>query len=518
MDNKVKHIMAITLILSVSLPVKATETVANSANETKEEKKWVEHDPSECVTMNDISKEKIEAEMNKRIQRDIESHMDSYLLNYPEYTTNNKTIVADGDYVNLSLVGYIDGEQIPSIEIEEFITQIGSRTLPTELEMVLIGKEVGKEVYIQIDSKTFNESFGGCSAIFEAKINGIVNAKFYTHETLTDEYVTGTLGHASIKAFYEKLEEEMSVSIEQYKQTEIMSILDSISSVTFPTRLIAQMADQHKQLIINQLFDGEEELYNEMLPTYMGCTATEYDNYLYDQYITQTARNLILLSIAQKENLKAEGEDYEQYVEYMKVNNNLETTEALYKYYDTEYESGKEYISKQYLMIAAMGLYCDYSFADLQRSLAIDVASEGHEITQLRNFKSYMGYHTITDKTSKQYKMQQQAETSMSGLRMIEGRYCMAIGTYFGASVGQYIDVVLENGIVINGVVGDIKADVDTESNNIFTSVNGCCSEFIVDADVIPNNVRFSGNVSNLYEEWNSPVASIQVYEQFAEY
>lgn len=130
------------------------------------------------------------------------------------------------------------------------------------------------------------------------------------------------------------------------------------------------------------------------------------------------------------------------------------------------------------------------------------------------NFKSYMAYQKITSKTSNQYIMQLFCDTTYRGIRCINGRYCIAIGTRFDAKVGQYVDIVLKNGYTINCVVGDIKADKDTNSDNVFTMVNNCCSEFIIDREVLYDNIAKRGNMSYIYPWWNSEVENIYVYDE----
>ena len=128
-------------------------------------------------------------------------------------------------------------------------------------------------------------------------------------------------------------------------------------------------------------------------------------------------------------------------------------------------------------------------------------------------FKSYMNYKTITIVNSSQYKLQQWAHNDLQGFRLYEGRYCVAVGSGTGARVGQYIDIILENGTHIPGIVGDMKADKDTDPTNMYTS-NGCCCEFIVDKDCLVTAVKRSGNCSMAKAEWASPVVNINVLER----
>jgi hypothetical protein len=99
-----------------------------------------------------------------------------------------------------------------------------------------------------------------------------------------------------------------------------------------------------------------------------------------------------------------------------------------------------------------------------------------------------------------------------NGLMTYNGRYLIAVGFYFDVQVGDYIDLVLENGEVIPCIVGDRKALIDTGEQGLFTS-NGCMSEFIVATWNLPAEVKRTGNVSVLHN-WNSPVTSVITYDK----
>lgn len=127
--------------------------------------------------------------------------------------------------------------------------------------------------------------------------------------------------------------------------------------------------------------------------------------------------------------------------------------------------------------------------------------------------KTFMGYKTITDKTSEQYALQQEATTDEEGFRKIDDRYCVAVGTAFNMFTGQYFDVVLENGTIIKCIIGDIKKEKDTDSTNTFTA-QGCCLEFIVDTKKLCGTmVMKRGDCSFKCEEWDSPCVQYKFYE-----
>ena len=47
------------------------------------------------------------------------------------------------------------------------------------------------------------------------------------------------------------------------------------------------------------------------------------------------------------------------------------------------------------------------------------------------SFKSYMSYKCITNRSSKQYKFQQECYTGNYGIRMKDGRYCIYLSSFF---------------------------------------------------------------------------------------
>ena len=106
------------------------------------------------------------------------------------------------------------------------------------------------------------------------------------------------------------------------------------------------------------------------------------------------------------------------------------------------------------------------------------------------------------------------AYTGKYGIRQINGRYCVAVGSHFTTKIGQYFDLILENGEVIPCILADQKADCDTDSDNIFTGHNGCATEFIVDADVLNYYAKRDGDISSCCEEWDSPVETIKIYQK----
>ena len=143
------------------------------------------------------------------------------------------------------------------------------------------------------------------------------------------------------------------------------------------------------------------------------------------------------------------------------------------------------------------------------------VDSDLYDLPAYSGYKSWMDYQMITASGSPQKLLQDEyAYTGTYGIRQINGRYCVAIGSYFTTEIGQYFDLILENGTVIPCILADQKADEDTDDDGIFTLHNGCATEFIIDFDCLNYAAKRDGDISSCADEWDSPVETIRVYEK----
>ena len=129
--------------------------------------------------------------------------------------------------------------------------------------------------------------------------------------------------------------------------------------------------------------------------------------------------------------------------------------------------------------------------------------------TNKKDFKSYMPHTAITNKSSAQLQLQQRAYTDKNGLRCIDGKPIVAIGTGWGLSVGDSALITCDNGNSFKVVIGDIKDNAHTLSDNKTTLANNCRCEFIVDMSQLNPKIKSSGNVATL-EQYSGYVTNIQ--------
>lgn len=111
-------------------------------------------------------------------------------------------------------------------------------------------------------------------------------------------------------------------------------------------------------------------------------------------------------------------------------------------------------------------------------------------------FKTYEDYRGLTKRNSPQHALQSQATTDPNGLRVVNNRYLVAVGSYFTDDIGTPIDVTLDNGSVIPCIVGDAKADRHTKANHSVGVNNNDAVEFIVDTKHLNTTAKARGDIS----------------------
>lgn len=145
-------------------------------------------------------------------------------------------------------------------------------------------------------------------------------------------------------------------------------------------------------------------------------------------------------------------------------------------------------------------------------------------------FKSFMPYTAITNRGSRQYHLQHNPNvfTTPEGLRCYdcagEALPLIALGTGITSRVGVVVEVTFvdakQHEYTQYCVIGDIKADVDTDPSHTFHTIDGSVVEFVVDERLLKQRqpqVAWSGDVSDYRAEdfhFQGSVKSVKVFKQ----
>ena len=115
--------------------------------------------------------------------------------------------------------------------------------------------------------------------------------------------------------------------------------------------------------------------------------------------------------------------------------------------------------------------------------------------TSVGEFKSYTDYKCLA-RNSAQWKLQERAYTDGNGLRKIGDAYLVALGSYYGTTLGTRYEVALSNGNTFNIILCDFKKNIHTDKNNKVTLSDGSILEFYVNGDKLPSHVKKLGTIS----------------------
>ena len=128
--------------------------------------------------------------------------------------------------------------------------------------------------------------------------------------------------------------------------------------------------------------------------------------------------------------------------------------------------------------------------------------------------KTFAYYTAVTLKSSPQYKLLRSDKCTTdkkTGIRMYEGCYCVALGSYYGTKIGTKYRITFSSGNSINVVLCDQKANRHTDSKHQYAVNNKDIVEFYVQGSMIPKAIRGRGDYGRL-SQFSGSVTSIEKY------
>lgn len=111
------------------------------------------------------------------------------------------------------------------------------------------------------------------------------------------------------------------------------------------------------------------------------------------------------------------------------------------------------------------------------------------------------------------YRMQLDSTTDELGLRRYGNDYVVGLGSYYSTSIGDRFEIILDTGKTFVVILGDGKADCDTDKKNMYTPVpkwyDGLPAanvlEFIIDSEVADPEMISYGSV-DYYDEFKGNI------------
>jgi len=126
---------------------------------------------------------------------------------------------------------------------------------------------------------------------------------------------------------------------------------------------------------------------------------------------------------------------------------------------------------------------------------------------------TFMPYTAVTSESSNQYQLLYSDECytdQSTGIRVVNDRYCIALGTAYTDVIGTKVDVVMANGSTIPCILGDVKNPAHTDSTNRYQQYDGSVVEFIIDSQYFTGTEQYP-------DDFSGDVVELVVYEEIEE-
>ncbi len=275
-------------------------------------------------------------------EEEVQAEIDSLLAMNPDARPiEGKTVIEEGDTVNIDFVGRMDGEEFQggSSQGEGYNLTIGSGSFIPGFEDGLIGKETGTTCELPLtfpEPYNPNPDMSGAEVVFEVTIHDIVEL---VDAELTDEFVQKTTEYDSVDAY----KEAVRTGLAQYKESnrqsekEYQTIQALIDSSEF------DCAEEDLKTLRDSIVE-EQEMYasyagmelSEYLSAYMGMTQEEFDRQVDELARFQLKSRLVIDAVTEAEQIGVTEEEYQEGLDGLAAQYGAENGAAFEEMYGRE--------------------------------------------------------------------------------------------------------------------------------------------------------------------------------------
>jgi len=250
---------------------------------------------------------------------EIDSDIVSLVAGY-KYSSDDASLkVSDGDKVNISYVGTIDGVEFDGGSSDSYDLTIGSGTFIEGFEQQLIGADNGSEVIVNV---TFPEDYAktelaGQDAQFVCNINGI-----YVDPEFTDEFVAENLSDyaTTVDGYRQYLRDTNEADNKTTWLTKYL--MDNTTVKSYPKsyvkalKSIQKYDDMESYQYMNQMYQAYLGYsYYNSFEDYVGMSEAEYDESLKETCKETCKELMIYQAIVELEGATADAAYYTAYLE-----------------------------------------------------------------------------------------------------------------------------------------------------------------------------------------------------------
>lgn len=346
---KKKWLLVLTLAGVLALTGACKSKTDDTENTTEE---TAEASEGKLLKLGNYKNVEIEAIDTTVTDEEMQEMIDGLLAAFPETKpVEGRTIVEDGDTVNIDYVGRKDGEAFAGGTSGEggYNLTIGSGAFIPGFEEGLIGKETGGTYELQL---TFPEDYSnspemaGQDVVFEVTVNQILE---YVDAEWNDAFVQKNTAYDSVEAYMEGTRADWEAyKEEQAPAQKEMSVVKAI--------IAASEFDCDEELksledSMRAQYEKTAQGYGIDLETYVtssGIDMAEFENQLKDAADYQIKGRLVLKAIADAENMTITEEEYSESLKELAETYGAESPEAFEEQY------GRDTIEENLLLEKAL--------------------------------------------------------------------------------------------------------------------------------------------------------------------
>ncbi|MCI8417137.1 MAG: trigger factor [Lachnospiraceae bacterium] len=295
----------------------------NSGTETGEEAGAGTEGATKLLALGDYKSIQVQAMDTEPTEEEEQREMDTLLEGYAELVeVEGKTVIEEGDVVNLDFRGLIDGEPFEGGTSGEggYDLTIGSGKFIKGFEEQLVGKELGKSYDLDL---AFPENYGnpelnGKPVVFQVTINKI-QEKIVPE--LTDTFVQENLEYDSVEALKTGIREELRTQKEAValdkKYSDVLTALVEASS--FEVSQAEIEAEKSRIISSNETMAAA---YGIDLETYLlyfmnGISVEEFERQCETTADIRIKASLVVEAVAEAEAITMSDQEYTQEAEAM---------------------------------------------------------------------------------------------------------------------------------------------------------------------------------------------------------
>ena len=253
-----------------------------------------------------VTDEEVDAEIQRRLQKAAK-------------TENSKTgKVENGDTINISFVGKIDGKEFEGGSSESTDITVGTTQMIDGFVEGLIGKNVGESVNLNLK---FPDDYGktdlqGKAVEFKVTIN---SKKKISVPKLNTEFVKKNSKYKTVKEYKEGVKKELlnqkQKSIDSTVKQELWSrIIDKSKAKKYPEKELNEAMSQANKL--EESYKAQAQNYGMEWETYLK-TVMRTDKKGFEKLKQEYAKNIVfnimvMYSIARSENISLSNREYKK--------------------------------------------------------------------------------------------------------------------------------------------------------------------------------------------------------------